>query len=261
MRFTGAVDFTQEPELWFLALGLTMLVALTHVFAPSILDSKLFNSTATRQASVASFSGGVAVAYVFVHMLPELADGELAFADVSLPDAIPDLFVQSSLFFVALIGLVVFYAFDAKAEESKSGSKILYRANLSTIGMLSFIFSYTTPDRIELGPDFAVLFAVVMSLHFILTDRGLARAHPKHFARSDRWVLTVFLLAGLLTAYIAPPPNELFVAVPTAFLGGAVLMAVFREELPNVNVARLGWFTSGVVLFTGLLLWATFITQ
>jgi len=38
-------------------------------------------------------------------------------------------------------------------------------------------------------------------------------------------------------------------------------MAVFREELPNVNVARLGWFTSGVVLFTGLLLWATFITQ
>jgi hypothetical protein len=44
-------------------------------------------------------------------------------------------------------------------------------------------------------------------------------------------------------------------------LGGAILMTVFREELPNVNVTRLGWFTAGVTLFTGLLLWATYITQ
>jgi hypothetical protein len=74
-------------------------------------------------------------------------------------------------------------------------------------------------------------------------------------------VLTGFLFAGLVLAYIAPPPNELFVAIPTAFLGGAILMTVFREELPNVNVTRLGWFTAGVTLFTGLLLWATYITQ
>jgi hypothetical protein len=165
------------------------------------------------------------------------------------------------LFFVALIGLVVFYAFDAKAEELGNGSEILYRTHLITVGILSFIFSYTTPERIEIGPDFAILFAIVMSLHFILSDRGLARAHPEHFARSDRWVLTGFLFAGLVLAYIAPPPNELFVAIPTAFLGGAILMTVFREELPNVNVTRLGWFTAGVTLFTGLLLWATYITQ
>jgi hypothetical protein len=74
-------------------------------------------------------------------------------------------------------------------------------------------------------------------------------------------VLTAFLFAGLILAYVAPPPNELFVAIPTAFLGGAILMTVFREELPSVNVTRLGWFSSGVVFYTGLLLWATYITQ
>jgi hypothetical protein len=61
-------------------------------------------------------AGGVAVAYVFVHMLPELADGELAFKDINIPDAIPDLFIQSSLFLVALLGLVTFYALNAKAD-------------------------------------------------------------------------------------------------------------------------------------------------
>jgi hypothetical protein len=255
------VEFTENPEVWLLALGLTVFVALTHVFAPAILDSRLLNNPTTRQVSIASFSGGAAVAYVFVHLLPQLADGERAFANVSVADAVPDLFIQSSLFFVALIGLVVFYAFDAKAEELGNGSEILYRTHLITVGILSFIFSYTTPERIEIGPDFAILFAIVMSLHFILTDRGLARAHPEHFARSDRWVLTGFLFAGLILAYIAPPPNELFVAIPTAFLGGAILMTVFREELPSVNVTRLGWFAAGVALFTGLLLWATYITQ
>jgi len=246
--------------VWALAIALTVFLALTHIFAPSILDSRLLNKTPLRQDAVASFSGGVAVAYVFVHMLPELADGELAFADITIPDAIPDLFIQSALFLVALIGLVVFYAFDAKAAESKDGSKSLYRANLIMIGVLSLIFSYTNPDRIELGADFAILFAIVMSLHFVLSDRGLARAHPNHFRRKDRWVLTAFLFAGLALSYFVPPPNELFVAIPTAFLGGAVLMAVFREELPNVSVARLGWFTSGVALFSALLLWASYIS-
>ena len=246
--------------MWALAIALTVFLALTHIFAPSILDSRLLNKTPLRQDAVASFSGGVAVAYVFVHMLPELADGELAFADITIPDAIPDLFIQSALFLVALIGLVVFYAFDAKAAESKDGSKSLYRANLIMIGVLSLIFSYTNPDRIKLGADFAILFAIVMSLHFVLSDRGLARAHPNHFRRKDRWVLTAFLFAGLALSYFVPPPNELFVAIPTAFLGGAVLMAVFREELPNVSVARLGWFTSGVALFSALLLWASYIS-
>lgn len=254
------MDVTTQASVWALAIALTIFLALTHIFAPSILDSRLLNKTPLRQDAVASFSGGVAVAYVFVHMLPELADGELAFADVTIPDAIPDLFIQSALFLVALIGLVVFYAFDAKAAESKDGSKSLYRANLIMIGVLSLIFSYTNPDRIELGADFAILFAIVMSLHFVLSDRGLARAHPNHFRRKDRWVLTAFLFAGLALSYFVPPPNELFVAIPTAFLGGAVLMAVFREELPNVSVARLGWFTSGVALFSALLLWASYIS-
>ncbi|MCH9737855.1 MAG: hypothetical protein K0U42_03740 [Actinomycetia bacterium] len=247
-------------ETWAIAVALVGFVSLTHIFAPRILDSRLLNKTTSRQDAVASFAGGVGVAYVFVHMLPELADGELAFTQVDIPIFVPDLFVQSSLFFVALIGLVAFYFLDAKAESQPDGSQKLYRIHLGMVSVLSFIFAYTTYDRIEIGVDFAILFAIVMSLHFILTDRGMARAHPNHFRREDRWVLTLALALGLVVSFIAPPPNELWVAIPTAFLGGAVLMGIFREELPNVSVARLGWFTTAVALFSALLLWASYVT-
>lgn len=255
------MDFTQSPGVWVLAIALAAFLALTQIFAPAILGSRLLNATATRQNAVASFSGGVAVAYVFVHMLPELADGELAFQGVTVPDSVPDLFVQSSLFLVALIGVVIFYAVDAKVEDAKNSTKTVYLIHLILIGILSFIFAYTNPTRIELGPDFAVLFTIVMSLHFVLSDRALARMHPEHFRRTDRWVLTMFLVVGLVFSYFLPPPNELFVAIPTAFLGGAVLLTVFREELPSVSVARLGWFATGAGIFSVLLLWASLVSN
>lgn len=255
------MDFTQGTGVWILAIVLASFLALTQIFAPAILGSRLLNATTSRQDAVASFSGGVAVAYVFVHMLPELADGELAFAGVTVPDAVPDLFVQSSLFLVALVGVVLFYAIDAKVEDGKNSTKTVYLIHLILMGILSFIFAYTNPTRIELGPDFAILFTIVMSLHFVLSDRALARMHPEHFRRTDRWVLTIFLLVGLAMSYFAPPPNELFVAIPTAFLGGAVLLTVFREELPNVSVARLGWFVTGAGIFSVLLLWASLVSN
>ena len=64
---------------WVLAIGLTAFVSMTHIFALRILNSALLNRTSSRQDAIASFAGGVAIAYVFVHLLPELAGGEEAF--------------------------------------------------------------------------------------------------------------------------------------------------------------------------------------
>jgi hypothetical protein len=37
-------------------------------------------------------------------------------------------------------------------------------------------------------------------------------------------------------------------------------MGVFREELPSVKVARLGWFALAVGVFSTLLIWASYTT-
>ena len=50
---------------------------------------------------------------------------------------------------------------------------------------------------------------------------------------------------GLLHAYVLHPVDEITLAMATAFLGGGLLMAVFRDELPEADQTRLTWLLAG----------------
>ena len=60
---------------------------------------------------------------------------------------------------------------------------------------------------------------------------------------------------------IFDPVQVLFVAFMMAFLAGSILLNVFREELPNSNLARFRWFIFGVFLITLILLLQTWIVM
>ncbi len=61
-------------------------------------------------------AGGVSVAYVLVHLLPELAEQQ-----ETLREAIaePLGFVENHVYLVALFGLAVFYGLERLAESSR----------------------------------------------------------------------------------------------------------------------------------------------
>jgi hypothetical protein len=105
-----------------------------------------------------------------------------------------------------------------------------------------------------------LLFAVAFGLHFLLSDRNLAEAHPTRFSHSTRWILVGALFFGYLLSAVFPPTTELAVAIPVAFLSGSVLTSVFRVELPDAKVAKFGWFAFGVTVYSVLLLWATAVS-
>ncbi len=84
----------------------------------------------------------------------------------------------------------------------------------------------------------------------------MAARHPTIFRTRTRWFGTAALVLGLLHAALLHPVADLHLAIATAFLGGGLLMAVFREELPAVNRTRLGWLVAGTVSMTSLLLLA-----
>jgi hypothetical protein len=60
-----------------------------------------------------------------------------------------------------------------------------------------------------------------------------------------------------MQAALLHPVSDLTLAVATAFVGGGMLMSVFREELPDANGSRLGWFSFGLLSMTTLLPFAT----
>ena len=58
-------------------------------------------------------------------------------------------------------------------------------------------------------------------------------------------------------AVIFHPVSELTLAVATAFVGGGLLISVFREELPDASRSSLIWFNLGLSTMTMFLLLAT----
>lgn len=92
-----------------------------------------------------------------------------------------------------------------------------------------------------------------MVLHVVLTDRGLSRNSPRRFAVTGRAVLALALLLGWVLAWIAAPTRTVVVAFLTALLGGAILLNVVKEELPEGSDSSSPWFLAGLVTFAALL--------
>lgn len=244
-----------STNLILVAWGLTLLMAAMHISAPLLLKIPK-----QHQEAVTSFAGGTAIAYVFLHLLPDLADGQVAFVNEVSSDVLPAPLLASGIFLIALIGMLLFYGLDSWARVATEPTQLSYITHVGAYAVLNVVITYTMPSRVETGFDFALLFAIAFGLHFLLSDRNLAEAHPTRFSHLTRWILVGALFFGLLLAVVFPPTTELAVAIPVAFLSGSILTSVFREELPDAQVAKFGWFTLGVTVYALLLLWATAVS-
>lgn len=242
------------PGQWFIAGFLAAALVLVHLLA-----TRVARLPDTAQLRIASLGGGVAAAYVFVQVMPELAEGGRSISSLDIVDFAPTPLLESGLFLVALIGMIAFYSLDVLSDSGKTSTRGLYRIHLVAFGVLNAIYAYTMPFLVTTGVVYAVLFTVAIAAHMLLSDRTLARAHPEHFRHQDRWMGIVGIAVGLGFAVLLPPASELALAIPTALLGGGLLMTTFRDELPSASKARLPWLVSGAAVMAGILLIANML--
>lgn len=239
---------------WAIAATLALALAASHFFAYRV--SRMPDRT---QDVLASVGGGAAIAYVFVHLMPELAIGGRELSELDITQFTPTPITEAGLFLTAMVGMVTFFVLDVRTEEGQASTKTSFRVHLVAFASISAIYAYTLPSLVTTGWDYAVLFTVVLAGHLLLADRALARAHPEQFAHETRWVGIAAVGVGFLASVVLPPANEYLLAIGTAFLGGVLLMTTFREELPSASRARIPWFLMGVLVMTGLLLLALVI--
>lgn len=212
-----------------------------------------------------SFAGGLAVAYVFLHLLPELAEGNKAIGEL-LEDTVEvtPLF-DLGIFVVALTGFTAFYGLDRLATTRRSrrlpDSAGVYWLHLGAFSLYNALITYTMALRLETGLLFAILFTIAMGLHFVLTDRHLEEHYPHRFAASGRLVLAGALLIGWVLSAVFAPTSTVVVAILTALLGGSVLLNVFREELPSNRGSSFPWFLVGLVIYSVLLALITAVAE
>ncbi|MFN8121370.1 MAG: hypothetical protein U0237_02965 [Thermoleophilia bacterium] len=234
------------------ALALALLIAgalvAVHLAAP-----RMRRIPGVPERVVASAAGGIAVSYVFLHLLPELVEGNESIGRLLEDRVDPTPLLDLAIFTVALAGFAAFYGLERLARRAGDESPGIFRLHLGAFAVYNALITYTMPLRLRTGAGFAVLFSVAMALHFVLTDRGLSRHYPRRFARSGRAVLAGALVLGWAAAAVAAPTRTEVVAFLTALLGGSILLNVFKEELPEGAGSSYPWFLGGLAVYGALL--------
>jgi len=129
------VTLSRTSAVWA-TLGVALALSAVHLFAPRIRRRLPLTSQA-----VTSFGGGVAATYVFLYLLPRLAEGNQAVAAV-LGDKVrstPLAGLATSL--VALLGFVTFYALERVTHRSQRGTAEPTRAVF--LVQLAFFAAYS----------------------------------------------------------------------------------------------------------------------
>ncbi len=235
------------------ALAITLALMVSHYLSPLI--AKIPGAGERR---ITSFAGGFAVAYVFLHMLPELVEGNTAIGE-ALKEVVPlTPLLDLGIFLLALFGFTLYYGLELLAQKSASrGGRAtvrVYHLHLGMYCLYNFLITYTMPLRVQTGVFYALIFTVAMSLHFILSDRNFNRHFHAQFSLVGRLLLLGSLGAGWLVTALTEPINVVLVSLMIAFLSGSILYNVFKEELPEGANSSYLWFAGGMALVTALLL-------
>ena len=254
MKESALVGGVDTSTALVLALLSTLALAALHQLVPSIRKLPL-----VPEHAAASFAGGLAVSYVFLHLLPEVAYGHSELRERFDEGPISPL-AELGIFLVALTGFCVFYGLEILAQrvstDERTGARQggVFWVHLGAFALYNAIITYTLSSTYRTGVAFALLFTIAMGLHFVLSDRGLEEHYGRRFDRRlPRLVLLAGLLLGWLLSALFAPTRSVTVSVLTAFLAGSVLLNVFKEEIPSARRSSFRWFLTGLLGYAALL--------
>jgi len=218
---------------------MTWVLLITFaLIAAHILSDRVGRSLDLAKHAAHSLGGGMAIAYVFLHLLPELERGQRMFGH--------------AVHIVALAGFVFFYIAEHWMIQRGEGHAGGFRLRIALHSAYNWLIVYSLPEAVEQGIGYALLLSVTLALHMMSTDYHLRSRNPAEFQAWGRWVLVAALVAGYVTDIFQEPVVPAVADTWTALLSGFVLSNVFRDESPDHSTARLRWFLGGVAIYTCL---------
>ncbi|MGF1589514.1 MAG: hypothetical protein ACFCU7_09745 [Pleurocapsa sp.] len=202
-----------------------------------------------------SLASGVSVAYVFVHLLPDLNERQEVLAESEIFS-----FIEHHVYLMALIGLAVFYGLEKMVTQSQTETEgegveaHIYWLHIASFGFYNALIGYLLFHREESsGLKSLFIYAIAMGLHFIVNDYGLNQAHQSTYRRSGRWILAAAIIIGSVIGW-GSNISAAVISALFAFLAGGIILNILKEELPQERQSRFGFFALGAFSYTVLLL-------
>lgn len=241
-------------ESIFLTGCLAVGLAIVHLFAGRL----RFLSRIPRSRWL-SFGSGVSVAYVFVHVLPDLNEAQRTIQEMINPALA---FLEHHVYLIALLGMAIFYGLERVAKVSRqqnrdSGkgdvtSEAVFWLHMASFSIYNALIGYLLTHREVEEPSGLLFFAIAMALHFVVNDYGLRENHKKDYDRFGRWILAAAIMVGWAIGSHTVV-SKAAIAVLFAFLAGGVVLNVLKEELPEERESRFWAFVLGAGGYAALL--------
>jgi hypothetical protein len=225
-----------------------------------------------RRRRILSFGAGVTIAYVFVHLLPELEAAREVLARNEARMSLP--FPALRVYLAALAGFMVFYGLEymivwarrpagnkrdspqaGAVPGAKDGEESRLRRRVHVGGFLAYVWlaGYLAVRSLEEGSTPIALYAVALGLHFLSLDFSLLGEYGPWYDRKIRYAFAVAPLAGWAMG-IFLGFGQFFTAALLGFLSGGIIMNAIVAELPKEKEGRFLYFLLGGAFYTALLI-------
>ena len=177
-----------------------------------------------------SMAGGIAVAYVFVEMLPKLGNSQATLQAITA-DLIP--LKERHVYIVAFLGFLFFYGIDqVSTNQLKNKANFAFWLNMGSYVFLNFLVGYEIVDIHDPFIQPLYLFIIALGLHYFITDHTLREKHADIYDNLGRLLLSIALYLGFIAGLMTELPKTM-VIYAVAFVAGGVILNVLNHELPN----------------------------
>ncbi|WP_046175858.1 hypothetical protein [Domibacillus indicus] len=202
-----------------------------------------------------SFAGGAAVSYVFVHLLPELHTHQEVL-EKTKSNLLQ--FIENHAYFVALLGISFFYGLEnavtrkTKERRTHAGSGIFW-IHIGVFFFYNMLIGYLLIQEKFNHAREMVFYFLALSVHFLTIDQSMRETHQQTYDKYGRWILAVAVLIGWGVGLFTQL-QEMLVSALVAFLSGALILNVLKEELPEERDSSFAAFAAGTAAYSILLL-------
>ena len=230
-----------------MAVAVENIIVVVIFLLIQLFADKLISSEKIGRFSWLSFSGGVAVAFIFVYILPYLHDEQSKYGESSFRG----LTFESEFYLLSLIGLIIYFVihnFAVRAYHSTSrGEGQFFWIQIAFFALYNSMVAYTVFGSDVEGLQ-TVFYGVAIGLHFMAISHDLHREDAGRYKRG-RYYLAGGILFGWIFAIVFTLP-EIVLAITFAVIAGAMIFNVLKKEMPTEESAHLPTFLWAAFIYT-----------
>jgi len=233
------------------------LIGVAVFFAAYAFAANIRGLTAGFRRRWAAVSAGVSLAYVFMDIVPELAERshfirEAAYFAINPVKRIYAITLLGMLTFVALSHLGRIKTDTDQGEHAQQVAQWYQLIHIGGFVLYNVLIGFLAVGRSRVSIASLCIFVFAIALHMVMIDGMLTEIHSSSYTRWGRKALALGVLVGWLLG-ITGTLSELAFSRLFAFLAGGIVITSANEEFPREDQGRFWYFIAGAVVYANVL--------